>query len=66
MVLNLKINIFFSFHFPENRGGSDPNVKNVSLFLMKASFYILFDKLKYDEAKAEKKVTKLAARGTAY
>ena len=33
---------------------------------MKASFYILIDKLKYDEAKAEKKVPKLAARGTAY
>ena len=27
----------FSLHFPENRGGSDPSVKMLHFFLMKAS-----------------------------
>ena len=33
------MNFFFNFllHFPENRGGSDPSITNVTLFFLKAS-----------------------------
>ena len=40
-ILHLKGFFFFFFgfslHFPETRGGSDPSVKNVTLFFLKAS-----------------------------